>query len=214
MARKQKDYHYIYKTTCNVSGRYYIGMHSTDNLNDGYLGSGKRLWNSIKKHGRENHSIEILEHYESREVLKNREKELVCEELLNDAMCMNLVVGGTGFAGDDHTYEASKIGVDNRKFKLENDSDFKDFYCKSIKNGVIKSYQYGRNKECNWLGFDGLKHSEATLELMSQSKKGQGIGETNSQYGTCWITKNSVNKKIKKEELENHLNDGWLRGRK
>lgn len=29
-------------------------MHSTDNLDDGYVGSGKRLWNSIKKHGKEN----------------------------------------------------------------------------------------------------------------------------------------------------------------
>lgn len=30
MARRQKKYHYIYKTTCTVNGKYYIGMHSTE----------------------------------------------------------------------------------------------------------------------------------------------------------------------------------------
>ena len=32
--------HFIYKTT-HVNGKYYIGRHSTENINDGYIGSGK-----------------------------------------------------------------------------------------------------------------------------------------------------------------------------
>lgn len=39
-------------------------------------------------------------------------------------------------------------------------------------------------------------------------------GEKNSQYGTCWIHNNKENKKIKKEELENYINIGWIKGRK
>jgi hypothetical protein len=61
MPRKQKRYHYIYKTTCQVTDKFYVGMHSTNNLEDGYLGSGKILGYSIAKHGRENHKREILE---------------------------------------------------------------------------------------------------------------------------------------------------------
>jgi hypothetical protein len=49
---------------------------------------------------------------------------------------------------------------------------------------------------------------------MSETSKGMGVGETNSQYGTCWITKEGINKKIKKEDLETYQLDGWLKGRK
>ena len=71
-------------------------MHSTSNLEDNYIGSGKRLWLSIRKHGRENHMKEILEFLEDRNALKAREKEIVNKMLLKDLMCMNLIEGGEG----------------------------------------------------------------------------------------------------------------------
>lgn len=40
------------------------------------------------------------------------------------------------------------------------------------------------------------------------------VGERNSQYGTCWVSKDSFTKKIKKEFLDAFLKDGWVRGRK
>ena len=55
--------------------------------------------------------------------------------------------------------------------------------------------------------------SEETKKKMSIAKKDTGIGEKNSQYGTCWMTKNGINKKIKKEELINYMNEGWNNGR-
>jgi hypothetical protein len=94
MAKKgygtRKKYHFIYKTTNLLSGRYYIGMHSTDDLNDGYLGSGTYLRRSINKHGKENHSIEILEFLNSREELAAREREIVSLQEIAKKECMNL----------------------------------------------------------------------------------------------------------------------------
>ena len=69
-------------------------MHSTDNLDDGYLGSGKILGYSRHKYGDENHVKEILEFLPSRDTLKLREKEIVNEEILSDPLNINLKYGG------------------------------------------------------------------------------------------------------------------------
>jgi hypothetical protein len=45
-------YYILYKTTNNVNGMIYIGQHTTNRLDDGYLGSGKRLRRAIKHYGR------------------------------------------------------------------------------------------------------------------------------------------------------------------
>lgn len=36
-----KKYHFLYKTTNLLNSKVYYGMHSTNDLNDGYLGSGR-----------------------------------------------------------------------------------------------------------------------------------------------------------------------------
>jgi len=57
------------------------------------------------------------------------------------------------------------------------------------------------------------KHTEETKNKMSKKAK-ERIGDKNSQFGTCWITKDNENKKIKKEELDQYINNGWTKGRK
>lgn len=69
--------HILYKTTNLLNGRYYIGMHSTRTLNDGYLGSGKRLKAEIKKYGKENFKREVLADLPSRKDLEDAERKCV-----------------------------------------------------------------------------------------------------------------------------------------
>lgn len=216
MARKKHNIHYLYKTTCNVTGRYYIGMHSTSNIDDGYMGSGKRLRYSIRKYGVENHIKEILEYFDNREDLSKREREIVNEQLISEHLCMNLIIGGEG--GRGFTSEEQKLNAikSNEKQKLlrETDPEWNKKKSNKLSKSIKKAYQEGKiNRNVNY-DWNGKNHSEETKKKLSDIKKGTGIGETNSQYGTCWITKNGLNKKIKKEDLDIYLEEGWVKGRK
>lgn len=108
---EDRTYHIIYKTTCRVTDKWYIGMHSTDNLEDGYLGSGQRLWKSIKKYGKETHSMQILEILPSRKEMIKREGEIITEELLTNPMCMNLRPGGIPSPGELKLTDESRAKI-------------------------------------------------------------------------------------------------------
>lgn len=82
----------VYRITNNLNGKFYIGKHQTKNINDGYMGSGKRLKQAIKKYGIENFSKEILHVFETEEEMNAKEKELVI--ITEDSY--NLCDGGKG----------------------------------------------------------------------------------------------------------------------
>ena len=70
-------YYYIYKITNLINGKMYIGQHRTNNLDDGYMGSGKLIKRAIKKYGVENFKKEIQGFYEDMEELNYMERVLV-----------------------------------------------------------------------------------------------------------------------------------------
>ena len=87
-------YHILYKTTNNKTGEYYVGVHSTSNLKDGYLGSGKKLVEAVQKHGRTAFSRTILSIHDNRLELQKAEMDYVSQDLLNDPLCLNIELGG------------------------------------------------------------------------------------------------------------------------
>jgi hypothetical protein len=208
MARKEKKYHFIYKTTNQINTKYYIGMHSTDDLNDGYIGSGTLLWHSIKYHGKENFKMDILEFLPNRKSLIQREKELVNENLLNEPMCMNLRYGGTGGEIRFTDEIKTKIGKTNSVKQKGNLNS--QYGTKWINNGIENKKII--NTEVVPDGWNlGRKMGKSFGELMSKKLKGTGMGVNNSQFGKCWITNGTENKTIKKIDL---IPNGWVLGRK
>jgi hypothetical protein len=210
MANKNelKKYHFIYKTTNLLNGEYYIGMHSTSNLHDKYLGSGTRLRRSIRKYGKENFQIEILEFLNNRESLAKREKELVNIDLLSESSCINLKIGGNGgnlgknglhLGGDG--FKSANLYWELPKNKERKKKKASEIFRKLWKDKVFFYKD-------NWTG---KKHNPETIKKIKESSKGKGVGSTNSQYGTCWITDGIKNIKIKKDTP---IPEGWNKGRK
>jgi hypothetical protein len=210
MARKSHQYHYIYKTTCIVTNKFYVGMHSTRKMDDGYLGSGKKLRYSIRKYGKENHTIEYLEFLSDRSSLIEREIDLISDEMLNDPLCMNISnggVGGGGFIDAEHKRKVHEGASKFLKRKWEED-DYREKMKVASSEKMKRHHQEGKIK---YNTFTGKQHSEESIQKMCKPKN---QGEKNSQFGTCWITKDGTNKKIKKVELEYYISSGWVAGRK
>jgi len=197
---KAKKLHFIYKTTNLINGRYYIGMHSTNNIKDGYMGSGKQLRAAIRKYGKENFRVDILEYLPDRSSLASREKEIVNEEIVNDPTCMNLKAGG--FGGN------SGVGGESLKRRLCTDSLFLEAHKHRSSKTMKRLHCEGKITIPSW---KGKSHSAETKLKMSLSSKGVGNANKNSQFGTCWITNGEQNKKIKKTEP---IPIGWKLGRK
>ena len=212
MSRKEKKYHFIYKTTDKRNGNYYIGMHSTDDLNDGYVGSGTRLKHLIYKHGKEIFSFEILEFLPNRKKLKKRESEIVNSDLLLEKKCMNLKPGGAGgFNNKEHQFRCSQAAGIKHRERMLNDFEYREKVSKKASESNKIRHQRGDivsiHKLHSWLG---KKHKTKTIEKMKSTKKGHGVGESNSQYGSKWVTNGKENKKIKKDM---ELPQDWWYGR-
>ena len=211
----KKRFYYIYKTTCHVTSRFYIGMHASDVIDDGYLGSGKILKRSIRKHGKEKHSRVILHFEESFELLKKREKELVNECLLDDPLCMNIKIGGDG--GFDFINSSREIleGMKTRKQSDEyrskisaitkskfEDQDYRERFYLTVKS---ETYKQKRSVQMKAIFKDPTYRKK-----ISEGKQ----GEKNPAFGKIWVYKEKVSKLIDPVDFEMMQNDGWIKGRR
>ena len=148
-----KQYYYFYKITNMINNHYYYGIHSTNNLNDGYMGSGTRLHKAYEKYGIENFHKEILCFFDSWDEMCNYERIIVNQDLVDNDECYNLVLGGHSPKEEDFYYNGEKI-------------------------------------------------SEKVM------------GEKNGSFGSKWMTKDGISKKIHTTEIEKYKDLGWVFGRK
>lgn len=201
-------FYYMYETKNNVNGMIYIGVHRTSTLDDGYVGSGKRLSNAIKKYGIENLTKTILEQFDDSISMYAREKEVVTDDFISREDTYNLRRGG--FGGFDHIHKDPR----NREWMQRGAAKRLEMYPKLVyqnilsEHSILSSRQTKITKYGSLNGFHiGTKRPESTKKKMSES----GSGEKNSQFGSMWITNETESKKIKKTDP---IPEGWRKGRK
>jgi len=203
----------IYKITNTINHKYYIGMHKTKKLDDGYMGSGKLIRRAIEKYGVDNFTKEILYIFDNEDDMRNKEKELV---ILGE-MCYNLCDGGLGGFGylnrqtDKSKWtkkgRASADAVIKEKYGVDNPSQIQHVRTQNSIRTKLNHAQGKMKAPPSWLG---KTHTEETKQKMSKPKN---QGSKNSQFGTSWITDGKENKKIKKEHLDKFIELGYYKGR-
>lgn len=189
-------YHYFYKITNLINDKYYYGIHSTNDLNDGYMGSGKALKAAIKKYGVKNFRKDILKFFSSLEELSEFEKFIVNEDLVNDSNCYNLVKGGYFLTDKDLLKLKSSL--------------------QGLQSGE-KNSAYGT---C-WITKDGKSMRIHKHELDKYIQNGWIKGRTviptskmiKANSDRVWITKDGQSKFIYKNQLNEYLINGWIKGR-
>lgn len=196
--------YYLYQITNLTNSKIYIGVHKTDNLNDGYMGSGKVISQAIKKHGLENFRKDILEFFENEELMYAREKEIVTDEFLLREDTYNLRRGGTG--GFDYI---NKNGIE--KFKGKKHSEETKLKISSTNKGRSLSEEAKlkikeNNKKTNKSRGEKVRDALSNKPKLNEHKEKISI----SLSKWCWVKKDGVRKKILKSNLEDAINSGFL----
>lgn len=152
---------YIYIVENNINNKRYIGK-KTGKFDKNYYGSGIIVRQAIKKYGKDEFSVKILEYCDSQEILNEREKHFI--QTLNPEY--NIAAGGDG----------------GHVLKYADKNYVKEIYIKrsitmsNTWNNISKEKreEWGRNisiKRKGSNGRTGTHHSEETKKRISESNK-------------------------------------------
>lgn len=192
---KTWKFNYVYVTTNLLDGKKYIGDHSTNKLNDGYLGSGIILKEAIKNHGRKNFKKEILVFFDTKKEAFDTQERLINEyNTLNPNGYNISPKGGLNVSECMSDDIKKKIGNSNRgkKRSKENRKKISD-----SNKGKIRDAEARKNYKNAFLG---RKYSKDTKKKMSMSATGRKISDDIKR-------KISEKNKGKQPNLGNHHTD-------
>lgn len=202
----------IYKTTNTLNGKFYIGQHRTNNLDDGYMGSGNYIKNSKKKYDKEFRNIfkmEILEFCDEYE-LNDKETKYILEGK-KSKLCKNIANGGEGGFTKYHD-EKTKRKISQASKKMWESDDHKKKMSHPRSKETKRKMSRAAKKSCKSIkrrlkmsqSSKKVWEAEGYKEKMSQSQSGKKLSiETKRKIG-------EGNKgKKQTEETKKKLSDAW-----
>ena len=207
-----------YKTTCLITGNYYIGSHKVSK--EAYYGSGKLLQESLDTYGVDNHVVEVLGTFDTREASIELEHKLVMLAKENDSEhLLNMTLGGYCFdkvnSSRKNVYVPTEDVIQQRlaslsrgrktQLELAKDPEYSATRNNNVSSGLIEYYKTHEGT------FKGKHHKASTKQIISEKAKIYTAGKNNSQYGTFWITDGVINKKWKLDYGD--IPSGFQKGR-
>lgn len=107
-------YHIVYLTTNLVNQKFYVGVHSTYNLDDGYLGSGDILKLAVRKYDKKNFIRKTLYFCLTRIDALDIERLIVNKDFVKRSDTYNLVVGGNSYNTDYNPFQDKLHSYESR----------------------------------------------------------------------------------------------------
>jgi len=190
-----KNYNFVYKTVFD-DGRYYIGQHKTDILNDGYFGSSRVVKDLVKQGQKPNR--EILRYCDTQQELNYWEKYYIGDNYKNDELCLN----------DSNICGIIEWTDTMRKKQSESHKGEKNsMYGKSAMKGKHHSEESKQKMSNSMKGNQNMKgkhHTEETKRKQSESNKGKHRSEE---------TKRKISESKKGEKNPNYGKTSWMKGK-
>lgn len=200
---------YLYEITNNITQDFYIGVHKTKNMDDGYMGSGTRLKRSIDKYGLENFRKDVMAMFDDEVTMFEAERTVVNEQLLQDVHCLNLKVGGSGGWSFNQLPVTKRPNYGTAEYRRK----------RGQAAGAAAVRARKRIQQADPSFFKRVTAAAAVAVLSEESKQkrrdsferiAHQSGSSNSQFGTMWITDGVVNHKIAKDS---DIPEGFRKGR-
>lgn len=199
-------YYTVYKITNKTSGKYYIGKHQTNDLNDEYMGSGTLIKEAIKLEGRNNFIKEILFVFDNPKEMDNKEHELV--EITENTY--NQIEGGS--LSPFQTKQIAQIGRKNADKAIIKKYGMLPGQLPQARKKASeifkKLHKEGKIKQFDWTG---RKHKEETKRKIGEKNSLKYKGSGNPNYNKQWITNGLENRLISKNDS---IPIGFIKGRR
>lgn len=209
-------YYLVYRTENLLTGHFYYGVHETNVIDDGYLGSGRKLKEAIKKYGVNNFKRRVVARCRSRAQMYELEKKFIAP-WIGDPRCYNLHAGGKG--GWQHVNQRldkearrkiGSAGVQKHVERLRSDQSYRERWAQNFqRKGSDAARHLPRD------GFKGRRHTEETRKRMSESAGSRWTGASNPQAGKRWIYHEGLRQtgRVPRADLQAWLDAGWQLGR-
>lgn len=213
MSRKTqtlRKYHIVYQTTNNVNGKIYVGCHSTDIIEDRYIGSGLLLKRAIAMHGCNNFVRKVLFIFNNPVEMFAKEKELVNEEFLTRSDVYNIMLGGNGglnkgIIGQKRLYHPiTKKRIVAHKSAVD----------KLLSKGYMLKSGWGTHTGRTYIHKDGVAKSVLLENLQEMLNNGWSKGMLESPTSNkIWIYHNEQDRYslCDPAEIKIMLTNGWIK---
>jgi len=221
----------VYITTNTVNKKFYIGVHRTKNLDDGYMGCGHyrgrklreqldtRLFRAFRKYGDDAFITEVIHSFDNEVDAYKKEKELID---ITNKNCYNDKPGGIG--GFHPDTNKGRILTEKERVKLSESAKIRsklyplqtESLKKYNKSRIGKTYSeiYGdeKGKEVSLKrskALTGRKLSDEHKRKMSENRKGRDCGKCKGRKQVWDNTKNKI-VRLSVADIEEQMNNGII----